>query len=709
MNQQPADNPANQTDNDFVASVRGLFSPLQSEVAARNQRIQENDQYIYGDLLERSLDIPIGHDNTPINWLRRTVEIHRAQFMGKGFSIDSSYRAEDISAAGADDQNAVGDPQLKQQAEAEKQRLMIENEKRKGYAELRRQIIEAIERDNGGDAFWASCAENASAVGDAVIKAWYDEDEKKYILQSIETIDNFYALWSRDDYRKHEAVAYVYQISKEVAVDKYGVSANVATSPLGTPLVVLSSANMTQYVSTQPMVTIMEITGKIEGWCTDGKGNLSRCKVGKETELNAIIVGNVVYQLIDDPKMIPHYYILPNKRARRRPWGISDISKAAVGINLTYIETLSDWRTVSSKVNFPKFKGFGFPPGIQVPKPKTRTVEVLPLATGQDIQPITMGQSAGIAEGDFLHQMNELESQFVREVGISRQLFDMPDTTGNSNPALLTSMKSVSDITNVKRALWEPIIRQIFEDALRTMAKYDSHIAEVVNTDDDWHIKVSWPSAMNADDPSYHSMKLNQFNTGLLSIQSFLEDIGKDKQEIDRIREEMEDPLTASIHGHTLSAMAQYKLIPFGTPQPPRVSVSLRGDMTPEQEGNLAVAHGFNDGPFGTTMGPQGQEGLTAQSNVDNQGLIQGGTMHGGMAVNKTPTGQTAPPNASGMTQPPTAPQQGGAPQGGSSPELINGPSSNQPGVGIMSQPGSGAPMTSAAGKLKQHAQRKGH
>jgi hypothetical protein len=666
----------------FVNAVYSQFQTLQNEITERNEKIKRNDQYIYGDLIHSRLDIPVGHDFTPVNWLRRTVEIHRSQFMGKGFAIDSSYKAIDITTAGDDKQ--------------ELDRIKLENEKKKSYAETRRELIEAIIRDNGGYAFWSNAAENASAVGDTVIKAWYDKEQGKYILQQVESIDNFYALWSKDDYREVDAVAYVYQISKSKAKELYDVDDDVVTSPLGDPLTPITSNNYQEYISSQTMVTIMEVTGKIEGWKTNGNGKLVTCKKGQETDINVVIVGNCVEQVLDDKKTIPKYYILPNKRVRRRPWGSPDITESAIQINLTYIEALSDWRTVASKVNFPKFKAYGFPIGVQMPKPKQRTVEMLPLAEGQDIIPLTMGQSAGLAESDFTRQLNEMENQFVREVGISRQLFDMPDSSGNSNPAILTSMKSISDITNAKRELWEPIIRQIFEDALNVLALHDSNIKEVTS-DEDWFIKVSFPSAMNADDPSYHSMKLNQFNTGLLSVQSFMEDIGYDKQEIDRIRGEMEDPLTAAIHGHSLQQLAMSKIAPQGPPEP-KVSINLRGDMTPEQEANLAYQKGFNEGPFGSTQGPQGNAGMTAQANEDNAGFIEGAQPRGGTAITR---------DAQGNEVPPLGPTNKG-PQQTQSPELINGSADNRPGVGIMSQPGTGAPMTTPQGKMAQMQQRQG-
>jgi hypothetical protein len=666
-------NEQKETEKEFVQSVLSAFNATQSEASERNERISRNDGFIYGEEIKKALDIPAGHDITPINWLRRTVEIHRAQFMGKGFSFDSSYDVLDVKV---DD-------------EQEKSRRVMENDKKKSYAEIRRALCETINEDNGSDAFWSSAAENASAVGDTVIKAWYDKEEKKYIIQQIESIENFYVIWSRDDYRKKDAVAFAYQITPSEAIRLYGVPKEVATSPLGSPFVLKSGTN-SQSQSSQQMVSIVEVTGKFAGFRVDKDNNIQECRKGDENEFNTIIVGNEVYQVISDWKSMPEYYILPNKLARKRAWGLPDITNTAIEINMTFIEALSDWRTVSSKVNFPKYKAFGFPVGVQPPKPKSRTVEFIPLAEGQDIQPIAMNQSASLAEVDFRNQLEEMQNQYVREVGISRQLFDMPDAVGNSNPAMLTAMKSVSDITNAKRELWTPIIRSIFEDAIRKIAEHDSNIKEVIS-DEDWRIKISFPSAMNSDDPSYTSGQLNMFNTGVISLQTLLENLGYDKQEVDRIRSEMEDPLTAAIHGHLLNELAAQKINPpSDKPAEPKVSINLRGNMSPEQEANLASNNPqIANGPFPLTTSPQGNAGLTATDNLMNQGDITGKQNAGGMPINNPvpKKGETAQP----QEQP-----------------IVQGPTANQSGVGIMSQPGSGATPVTAQGSVAQQAQRLG-
>lgn len=667
---------------EFVGETRSQLATLTGEIALRNKTVLSNDSYIYGDLLDRSIKVPVGHDFTPVNWLRRTVEIHRTQTMGAGFTVVSSYHGID------DDKDS--NPQAKQNNE-------LINSKKKSYASERNKLMTAILRDNGGEALWARMVENASAVGDSVLKAWYDEDSGKYKLEMIEAIEHFYVVWNKSNFREFDFTGYVYQISKQQAVDQFGVPVDIATSPLGMPLAVLSSANTVEYISTQPMVTIMEVNGRIQGW-KSVNGKITRCAVGDETKINVVIVGDRVYRVIDDPKYLPKYYIFPNKLIRRRPWGLPDITKGAININQTYIETLSDWRTVASKINFPKWKAFGFGLDVQMPKPKARTTEILPLGEGQDIQPIQNPNSQGGAEVDFTRQLDELKQAYVREVGISRQLFDLPDSnSANSNQAMMTAMKSISDQVEARRQLWEPIINRVFEDAFQILSMWDDNIKEITSGDDDWYLRVEWPPAMRKDDPAYQTMLLNRFNAGAMSVQTMFERFGENpKEEIDRINDEMNSPITAAIHGHMLQLLASLKIAGPPTSAPPKINVNLRGDLTPEQETNLSVMHQFGDGPiYGPSAGPQGELGIRATDNAVND--------IGGENPKVTGEGyKTGQPNIAGgqAIQAPQAPQ---------APQMITPPNGNQPGQQMMSQPGSGqATPNSAAGNVQQVAQRRG-
>lgn len=698
----------------FVADVRSQLSTLTGEIALRNKIIQENDAYVYGDLLPRSIKVPIGHDFTPVNWLRRTVEIHRVQTMQDGFAVTSSYHGQDVD--NAQDQQAA-------------QAIQLQNEKAKAYAEKRGEIMQGIMRDNGGEALWARLVENASCIGSSVLKGWYDPDKKKYCLDMIEAVEHFYAVWGKNNFREFDMCAYVYQLSKQQAVEQFNVPPTVATSPLGMPLAVLSSANTVEYISTQPMVTVMETNGRVQGWGSRN-GILERRDVGKENPINSVIVGDRVKTVNDDPKYMPHFYILPNKLIRRRPWGLPDITKPAININQTYIETLSDWRTVASKVNFPKYKAFGFGLDTQLPKPQPRTTEIIGLGEGQDIQPIQNPNSNSSTELDFERQMAELKEEFVREVGISQQLFDNPDVTSDSNQAMLTAMKSIGDQVAARRQLWTPIITKVFEDAFDVLSKWDDNIKELIDGDPTWFLRVTWPPALRKDDPAYQTMLLNRLNTSTISIQSFMERVGENgNEEIDRIKDELKDTTLAAIHGKMVQLLAEFQIAGPPSATPPKTNISLSGVLTPEQETNVAAMHGFGNGPiYGPTSGPQGQEGVRANTDLVNQGMTTGPGYQVGEPINFGPPGQPQNPNAAELGQPnsasgtapgsvsvpaggpgqPQPPATGGATGQPASPGAMQTPTSaNQPGQQVASAPGTPA-STSQEGAVAQAAQKRG-
>jgi hypothetical protein len=620
----------------FVTDVYTRFGESKDEISERNSYIQERDAYIYGDYLQRALNIPKGHDFTPANWLKRAVEIHKNMFMGRGFTVGSTYNTDDLSSA-SDDQD--------------RKRKELENRKQKGFAESRMQTIAAIKEDNGGDALWATLAENSSAIGESALMQYWNADEKKVEQCQIENIENLYVLWNSNDFRKVDAYAYAFQVSKQSAISDYGAPEDVQTGPMGNPMDPINSGSTTTGPAapyTTPMVTILEVTGKVEGWATK-ENKLVAVKVGQETPINVKIVGNTVQRLLTDEKKMPKYYLLPNKQVRRRPWGISDITDESIQILLTYIETLSDWRTVAAKVNFPKYKGLGFGADTQMPKYEARRVQILPLSENQDLQELAQGDANGL---DWGRQLDEIEKLFIREVAVASVLFNDPSITLNSNQALTTSMKPTTDVAEAKKQLWAPIIKQIYQDALELTAQNMPELRELIQPDDNWTLKIMWPSVMEKDDPAYQTQLLNRFNAGLLSAQSYMETQGESKEEIDRIREEMTDPITAAILSH----------------QQPLVAQALINAATAEIQAWFQM------------MQPATQQ---AQQSLD-QGAAAAGTPGGTATPGINPNG------------------------GGSAAAQIGVTSGNQPGQSPMSQPGSGATSASIGGALAQTQQNNG-
>lgn len=663
--------------------VRAKLAESTAEIIVRNEMIISNDAYVYGNKLETSLDIPIGHDFTPVNWLKRVVEVHKTQFMGRPFQLISTYSIKDIDSGSVQEPAAFQQGQLASLGD-DKKRIEIENKRQKAAAELRMQTAKNIIRDNGGHALFVDGAESASVAGSWVVKTWYDEDEKKFVISPVETVENCYAVWSKDDFRQYDLFGYAHQISKVMAIHEYGVSDRVPTSPLGSPLDVIGANVGRPTIESQPMVTILEATGKIDGWCSYN-GRVAKCAPGDETEMNLLFAGDVLKRVIDEPKRMPKYYIFPNKKARRRAWGLPDITPAAIALNLTYIETLSDWRTVASKVNFPKFKGFGFGPATQFPKFKSRQIQVLPVPVGNDIQQLNMGDAGAV---DFRAQLAEIKQEFSRETATAAILLDNDgqNVPANSNQALITSMKPTTDVAEIKKELWSPILAQLFTDAINTLAAFEPKTyGDLADDTDPWYFRVQWPSMIQKEDPIYQQMLLNRWNAGTLSLQSFLEAENESTEEIDRIKDEMSDMTTAAIHARALNMLFSLNFLPAPGMAPPKVNVNLRGDLDPYQVGNVTYAHGFNGGPndpnspFPTSAGPTGYAGEKANDDMMNQGYLNPPNNKAGSPIQRGPDGKP-----------------------------IATPANNTPGAGVMSQPGSGAPGASPQGALNQAAQNQG-
>ena len=636
-------------DEELVNIIRTKLSELNGEIDTRNQEIELRDGYIYGDQLENAIEIPVGHDKTPTNWLRRTAEIHRDIFMGRGFVPASTYDTIDPDSATEDE---------------DKERIKIENKARKTRADARTGLIVANMVDNGGITMFKELAENGSAVGFSVVEALWDAENEYVKWTPIEAVENFRVYWNNNNFRDADMHAFVYQVSELKAREMYNFHPNkkLDTSPLGRPLEDVTN-NAYQVTSTQEMVTILKVTGKFLGYGSK-KGKVVKVKRGEENRMSLTIVGKEIKEVIDEEAKMPQYFILPNKKQRRRPWGVSDISSAAIQLNLTYIEAYSDWRTITNKINFPKMRAFGFGPDAQLPKFQNRKIQAIPLADGQDLQPMNMGDAGSI---DWTRQLEETKSQYLTEVAISRILFDDPSIDYNSNQALMTGLKVTTDAAETKKSLWEPVLYDLFNATLEIAAANVPEIKELLDDDEDWRFRIRWASMMQKEDPVYQQMLLNRWNSNTISLRTFLEEQGETGEELERIRDELDDPVTAAMHAKQIALIANKHFQPDG-PQPD-VKVSLRGDLTPYQEANLASQQGFNEGPFPATAGPQGMPENISQQNEDNADFIEGNPFDGGTAIQRGPDGQQIATQANNTegTQPTSQP--GSGTPGGASPQ----------------------------------------
>jgi len=325
---------------ELVADIKTALREVQQDVNTRNVYMNERDRVIYEEGLFEGIDFPDGSDKTLYNYLQRAVQIHTSQFMGRGFQVYSTYNKQELSIY------PEGSPEL-QQAE-------LENKKLKGYSETRQRVISAIIEDNGGMAKFEQGAELGSAYGETIYKSYLDKKAGKVVISLLETPQNYFPLWSDSDFRERDGDAYVYQMSLAKAQKNYGSKFAqgelMSITTEGDPFTNNNTAdpiNQTQAASPTPatqsgrkMVTLIEYTGIIVGWCYRGKGEFYRCKPGEEKPFNVLIVGDKIVESITSEDYMPRYWRIPNKVVPRRTHGASDISTSAIAVNKTLIEVI---------------------------------------------------------------------------------------------------------------------------------------------------------------------------------------------------------------------------------------------------------------------------------------------------------------------------------------------------------------------------------
>ncbi len=646
----------------LVSAIMAQLIRVEPDIAQRNAYMNERDKVIYDEGLYDGLEFPDGVDRTMYNFCSRVVDIQTSQLMGRGFQLYSNYNKEDISLAeNAEQPEPTAAPEGQEPVPAapapDPEKLMklaeAKNKQRQLNADTRKKLVDAIIRDNGGMAIFKHGARIGSSYGITIFKTWLDKNEKKVKISLLETPQNYYPIWADSNFREREGEAYVDQISPMQAYKKYGdklgegeeFSLSAKGSMIGDAKTVdpintlnpVANADTTEDESSKAkMCTRVDWVGLIPGWSLDDKNKPVEVDRGKEEPFCALIVGGHLVQAYKDQDYMPRYWYIPNKLEPRRSAGKSDLDTSAIDLNRTYLEVMSTWTTLFHKEIAPTYQAKGFE-GQRIPQRKRKMANFVPMSPEQDISLISTPSGFGNQSQQLL---GEIKDSFVRVTGIGRVLFDDPTINPTSNQALMTTLKGVVDIVEDKQSRWEPVIMDMFTDALNLASKLDKTIKDVVD-EEGWFFYVRWPSVLRREDSTYQQMWLNRLTMGTTSLGTYLEAMGTDdvSEEIDRLRDEMANPLTAAVLAKQLGMLAEQVISP-PSPQGPKVSVSLKGDLTPYQEANLASQQGFNNGPFPPTAGPQGSGGLAAQENADNVGFLNGNPFSGGTAIQQGPDGQ---------------------------------------------------------------------
>lgn len=607
---------------EFISDVKDVLASLAPEVQQRNAYMNRRDWYTYGDGLWENLEVEDGFDRTLYNFLPRVVDIHTSQLMGRPFQVYSYWEKDDVSLFSEQDP-ALG-------------AAVLTNKRKKADADSRKRFVDAIIRDNGGYEIFKQGARLGSVYGLTVYKMWWSDEERKICISLLESPQNYYAGWNSNDFRKRDFDAYVYDISYsdamrmygdklpkdedfEMSTDQMGVSSNSSTSdPLDQ---ITSGANLVAQTNRQ-MVKVIDITGYLDKWGVEGK-KVVPVEQGKEKKFSRLIVGGHVVQTITDESKLPKYYTINNRQIPRRAYGESDLPDSALEINATYVERMSDYITLVNKTLFPMIMAKGFEQG-SVPKKRQRKMTVSAMGNDQTLEVLNLPNNFGFDYGKILE---ELKDSFVRVTGISRVLFDDPSVNTDSNQALITTLKGVIDIVEDKQSRWEPALAEMFTDALKLSAKYVPAIKDSIPEDEYWFLYIKWSSVLRKEDASYQQMYLNRMTAGTISLDSYLEAMGTDdvSEEIDRIRDNYQDPVIAAILGNVRQMLAQQTLAEGNPILMAQQAQQLQaGQTAPGQPSNPQLTPDQNGGQSASIPGSGAPTGVSPQGainmNAQNQG-----------------------------------------------------------------------------------------
>lgn len=574
--------------DELYRDIVGCMQGLEYDVSRRNSYQNARYRAVYQDGIYKDIDIPAGEWFAEYNLLARVIEIQVSQLFGRGFTVISDYSKEDLSAY-------QGNP-------TEQGAMQLKNKKLKADADLRQRIAASVIKDNGGMAIFEDGGEVASVMGEVAYKLYVDEKAKKVVISLLEKPQNLRFGWKADNFREWDYVAYVYQISvdsanrlyKRVLKDGETFHATKPNMPFqsltGSELnTIYGTLQQGQTVPTdRAMVTVVDFTGNLPGWAADG-GGVKKVKVGEETPFNLLCVGGKPAQFITDEAKLPKYYKIDNRWVPGQSHGNSDISDSLIDINKEIVRLMRDMGVWADKNLWKTILAKGFTPeAVSILKGKKRTPRVLTASPEQSLEEVG-GTMQPLSE--FSKLVDQKLDLFVRLAGIGRVLFDDPTVNANSNQALMTTLKGVVDIVERKQKQWTPQLQQMFRDALIMSTQLVPELKEAITDDPNWNVDIEWPSVLRREDATYQTMLLNMVNAKLLSVDTYLQKAlgAPAAEELDRLRDNYSDPITAAILGGQTALLAQQVISPpSNTPPPPDVkyNVQIKADASLDPRAN---------------------------------------------------------------------------------------------------------------------------
>ena len=453
-----------------------------------------------------------------------------------------------------------------------------------------RYFLDKVHHQNRFKYFFKRSAHLQALFGDTFIYGpYWDPDKKKICYEWIEDIGNVHIGWKDNRFEQMDWFAIERLQSIESLKKKYNLEDVAPYEGLVASGTYPMQSPTKRWTDRTDKQTFIQQAKETVYW-------------DEETMVVFINDSDIVQYVKHEYGFVP-FWKVENIHVDDRPWGKSDIDEL-IDANVELIERMGDAGDSIRQGAVPRFK--------VINDPNFDTNSIKAGANGQfvfvegdkaDVGPLKAEVNIAPYE---MYMKNIM--QFIYDLGLPAVAWG-GHSAAVTGRALDMQYQAITDKIENKRIVWEMALEILNERILILAEKYISGMKKII--DGHYIVEFDWEEVLPKSMSETITNVSNKRDRGIISFHTALKELGyKDPDaEIDLIIQEWSDPKLAPILGkNALLTEGIQKSIedvfgrPGAIPIPPKTSINLTGDLTPEQESAKAAQLGL-----GQSMGAQGR------------------------------------------------------------------------------------------------------
>lgn len=450
-------------------------------------------------------------------------------------------------------------------------------------------FLDKVHHENKFKYFFKRSSHIQSLFGDTFIYGpYWDPVEEKICYEWIEDLGNLHVGWQDNKFQKIDWFAINSLESIDSIKEKYGIDVGpfegtiiMGTYPLQTP-----TKRWTERVDKQTMIQEALVTHYWDG----------------EVFMIVINEDTIVQYVKHEYGFVPLWKV-ENIHIDNRPFGKSDIDEL-IDANVELIERMGDAGDSIRQGAVVRFKVIN-DPNFDVDSVKAGSNGQFLFVNGEKADIGAVRAEVNIAPYE-MYIKNLM--QIIYDLGLPAVAWG-GHTGVTTGRALDMQYQAITDKIENKRVVWEIALEVLNERILMLGEKYIKGMKKII--DGHYVTEFEWANPLPTSLSETIVNVSNKKDRGIISYHTALKELGyKDPDaEMDLMIQEWNDPKWAPVMAkNALLTEGIQKAIqdvfgrPGAIPIPPKTTVTLRGDLTPEQEGIKASELGM-----GQSEGAQGR------------------------------------------------------------------------------------------------------